>query len=263
MEMTNNLSKLLEDIKKTQAIAEHDLTDSPWQTRTAKEIAKSEAKRDLVPLKAKYLKEFSTKIAKVFVDGTPEQVKLFTELLNKEGATTFTSSNIYRYIAENVAPKLSYGSAFSSSAWVRLMEILGDVCRTYDVFPHTSPKEPNAPAIRTETDLVEVVKSVIRESFGDTLNRIYLTSNVLDSALSNRFEKDVAVVIVSGLSEPEKASLMDSLFPGQPSFSLTLATDEVPDKSTALKVYRRVYEAFSKKAAKKTNTETTKVESHQ
>ncbi len=253
------LGKILENIKSLQSLADFDLTEWDWTTRPGKEIQKSQAKRDLVPLRATYLKEFSNRTAKVFVDGTPEQVATFITLLNKEGGYTFTSPNIYDFLATMVVPKLSLGSTFSSAAWGRLNEVLGDICRTYEVYPHTMPQEPNSPQINSNADLVGVIKGVVRKAFGDTLNRVYLTSNFLNEALTTKFDKDVAIVVVAGLSDEEKSSVMETLFPGQPNFSLSMAPDETPDKSTALKVYRRVFEAFnSKKSAKKVTT----VETH-
>ncbi len=257
------LFKLIKTIKDNQDLVDADLTEWDWRTRPALEISKSEAKRTLVGLKGQYLKEFTKLTSKVFIDGTPEQVSSFTTLLTKEGANVFTAPNIYEFLADNTAPKLSYGNVFSTAAWMRLTEILADTCRTFDVYPHTPPVEPVNTAIYSKDDLVDVIKDVVRNAFGDTLNKVYLTSNFLNNALVNKFDKNMAIMVVSGLSENEKASLMDTLFPGQPSFSLSMAAEEVPDKSTALKVYRRVHETFIKAAKGKKAAETTKVESHQ
>ncbi len=257
------LLKLLANIEANQGLADADLSTWDWRTRPSMEINKSEARRALVNLKGEYLKEFTKLTAKLFVDGTPEQVTAITSLLTKEGANVLVAPNIYQFLADNTAPKLSFGEAFSTSAWLRLTELLGDTCRTFDVYPHTPPVQPQPVAVNNNDELVEVIKGVVREAFGDTLNRVYLTSIFLNNALVNKFDKDMAIVVVSGLSEKEKASLMDTLFPGQPSFSLSMAANEVPDKSTALKVYRRVYETFNKAGKGKKTEATTKVESHQ
>lgn len=243
---SKKLDELLKSLQQCREMATTDYAGWDWRTRPGMEVAKSQARRDLVDLTWKYQLELVKTVAKVFVTGDHDKVVKLASLLTKEGAFTIPSASMYEQLADMVAPTLSSGNAFSSPSYIRLIELVTEMAVNNRVDSSGPMEDPKFIGINNRQDLVDVIKKTVRSGFGDNLMKAFVINNFLEHAIKNSFNQQMSILVISGLSEQEKASLMDSIFPGQPSFELIIQKDEEVDKSMALKVYRRVSETFYK-----------------
>lgn len=251
--MSNTLKEVVEKLNEAKEMANMDLGDHPWQTRPGMEMRKAQAKRDVETLGVEYRKALQSSVAKLFIEGSTDNIKKFSKLLEKEGVTVFYVDSLYENIATVVQPTLSLGNSFSSAAFMRLVEMVGTFARAHGIIPHTNLVEPVGVGVNSLEELTNVVRDVVRNAFGDNLNKAYLYGNVVNIAFDRQFSGDLAVLVIKSSSSEEQSSLTESLFPGQPSFSLTMEDDESPDKSLALKIYRKMSETLTKSNKTLTN----------
>lgn len=259
----NKLQKLLTDLDNEKHFVNMDLSAVDWRTRPSMEMRQNQAKQNAKEIAFEFQKEFINTLAKVFVVGKPEKIDQFRKLLKKEGALSFSANSMYESIAEVVMPMLN-GEAFGAAAFIRLVEVVHAMSSVTGVYPDMPLQEPKGAVVHSMEDMVQLVKTVIRQAFGDRLNCNYILNNIANEALAMRYDKNMAVLVLSNLSNEEKAVMLESLFPGQPNFSLEIGDDEEVNKSLVLKIYSKISSTFHKlgklpktetKSEEKTETE--------
>lgn len=239
------IAEVLEKLNEARVIADRDLSGMPRQTLPGLEIQKAQAKREVRVLTNEYCSLVYPTVAKLFVRGTNEKVKEFVQLFSKTNPTVLVDS-MYEYVASVVQPTLSKGETFSASATIRLKEITGTVCNSYGVVPQRNFNPPTSISINTPQQLTDIVRDTIRDAFGDSLNKAYITGNLVSSALTGQFAGEMLVLVVPGTTAEEQNSLTEVLFPGQPQFSLDLTDGEMPDKAMVARLYRQMTDSFIK-----------------
>ena len=246
MKKNDKLTQLLKEINETTKIANLELLECDPQTRPGMEMMRNQARNYLNELNFNYQKTFMNTLSKVFVSASKEKLFQFKEQMSKEIAS-FHVKSMYEEIAELVQPTLSSDKIFSSSAYLRLIEILGTYSRMHGVYPHTNPVEPHGFSVNSFQELIDVVRNVTRSSFGDLLHKSYIYNMLLSEALKTKFDGEYSILLLDGLAEEEKKYFLDGLFPGQPSFNLTIGDDDqLKDRSAVLKIFRKIAEYFNK-----------------
>lgn len=243
---SKKLSELIKELDTTRDRANTDYSGWDWRTRPGMEIAKSQAKRDLVDLTWKYQLELVKTVAKVFVSGEQTKVEEFTKMLKKEGVFTLPAKSLYEQLAEMVEPTLSSGNNFSSSSYIRLIELVAEIANNNKVSSMGMMEDPKYVGINSRQELVQLIKKTVRSGFGDALMKAFIVNHFLEHAIENKFNEQMSILVISGLDDNERASLTDSIFPGQPSFELVIQKDEEVNKSMVLKVFRKISETFLK-----------------
>lgn len=165
--------------------------------------------------------------------------------LGKE-VEVFTLKNLYEELAEIVEPLMSKGSEFSSPAYLRLIDALGHYAGLLNCYPLYPPKQPVGVGAQDRQALVDIVKGVVRAAWGDNLNTAYIFYSIVNSAVNREFTGRMSAVLLGGLTEEEKDSLNNSLFPGRPAIHHSFEEGDLPDKSMALKIYRKICDRFYK-----------------
>jgi hypothetical protein len=258
--VSEKLEGVLKDLEAANQLANMDLMQHDWRTRSGMENLKYKSKERVLDLTMEYHKAFSEVVSKVFLNCSTEQVAKLGEELERYGLGAFHSVSLYHNLAEVVKPMLSLGSIFSTAAYVRLVELLGDLGRSHGIVPYNNPTEPVNVVCNTFDDLVNLVRNVVRASFGDQLNRAYILNTVAGSAIGRKFNGDKAVVLLNNMTPEEIGTFSEGLYPGQPTFNLEIDQgEEINYKSLVGKINTRVSQAFYKKseaASKQTQAET-------
>jgi hypothetical protein len=243
---SEKLNEILVRLKDAETTADIDLEAWDPRTRAGMQIRKNQAKRDIVDFAIEYQQEVTKTVVKVFVSGSRDYTQKLTELLKKEGVNAYYTESVYEDIARQVEPMLGTGRIFEAAAYNRLIDTANEYARMFGLYSANLEKQPSFRAVKSDQDLVGLVKEATRAMYGDSLNKSFLFNRFIREAIANRFNTNVSLLVVSNATTEEQTTLSKTLFVGQPNFSVELSENEVPTKSTALKIFRKVSESFLK-----------------
>ncbi len=237
---------MIKEIDESENMAKMELDNYPWQTRPGMEVRKAQAIKDLDRLKFEYKKEFLNHVAKVFVSGDKNR-DFFVNLFKGEGAFVESADRLYREISAYIEPQvLPWGSTFNSNAYMRLIDSVVSYARNSGLMQGFPLKEPLNQACNDFNDLVKLVKNTIRNAYGDSLNSAFLTNALGNEALTRKFDKDIAMFVLTDLSPEEKNTMPGLVLANQPSFALDLNDDETPTRAAVLKMQSKINDTFRK-----------------
>ncbi len=233
----SKISDLMMKIEETTHFAEQDLSNWPWQTRPGMISRQHQAKEELGVQKLEYQKVLLGSSVKVVVDGDALK-KEFVDLMKSEGAFVFSANHLYAELAAHIKPVVNFGHGLPPDALLKAKEITYLYARNFGARPLNDLTLPFGRAVTDFDDLIQVVKQSVRNAFGDSLNKYFLTNLYLEQGLKERFVKDLSLFVLVDLTNDEKGVLLDTLLTGQPNLLVELDS-EVP---------KAVYEKIHKKA---------------
>jgi hypothetical protein len=254
----NKFTEILSAIEEEKSWLDKDLDYVPGAYRQSTEARQNQAKRQLEDLKLEFRREFVNVVAKMFVTGPVDKINKFADFFSREGAGVFSADNMYKLMAEEIMPGIRFGTTFGINSYMQLLDVINNVARSLNVYAQNDFKEPSGVVINSLDDLVNTVKTVVRGAFDDRLNCTYILHRISNEALNVKFNNKFAVLVIPNASLEEKSVMLDSLFPGQPNFTLEIGEEEEPDKSMAMKIYNKISSTFFKLGKISTKTETNK-----
>jgi len=232
--MKNNLAKIVERIEEAQKLATFDLTEWDSRTRPGKELQKRQAQERLKELEENYNSELPKSIVKVFLNTNAEETAQLVNFLKTKEIEAIVAPSVYDFITVRVEPALRRDRVFDSGAYIKTIEATSEAARGIRNWVLNKEfTEPTHQSVPTKQNLLDVVKGVVRTSFGDSLNAEYVFKNIKENCLSTRFCGDYLVVLITDvLSQEELQNMANSLFPNQPSVTMELAQSEKKDLFT-------------------------------
>jgi hypothetical protein len=239
----SELSELVNKIKYASEMVQSNFHSHDYKTRPGMELQRQVAKKDLVVFSNQFKELFTKTVTKIFVSGaSKENLNTLAGLLEKEKLSVFHASSVYENIADTVRTRLSAGNLLTTPAFMTMNDTVKMLSNHFMVYPATTLVKPVDTVINDNATLVDIVRQTVRAAFGDELFKCYAYEQIFKLALDSGFDNKMAVVLVSQSSVEEKNSLLGSLFPGSPTFSVDLE-GEVPTRAHALKLLQKITHA--------------------
>lgn len=246
--MKSKLVQLAEEIAAVEPVAEQVLEGGSPATYMGRATAKNAATIRLKEIKEAYLAEVRGNAFAMVLDGPRALQTEFSDIAFLEGDTlTVNASALYERIASTVAQGLPPSGIMGASH-------SDFVFRAVDAVTEEMGMEVTKyPQIRSEYNtkvapLVDAVRSIIRETYGDDLNRAYLEYLAGTAAYARRYNKNVVPVVVMGTDPSEVESLAEVLFGGN---AIVVAVEEEVTKDTVLKTFGTVAKKLKAKTKSK------------
>lgn len=191
------------------AVAATNLDDVPRSVRAGRESQKRDAQAAIPDLKKRYadaLKRAAFGIA-VLGSGTEK----FVELARAEADVLVVDSLVlYRRIASRVSDAMGTGREFGVSHYGAVISELRAIAEELDITSLPSPKWTEPVSVSDEQGLFNHVRNMVDSGVGLDFAVLYISQQILDSALAAEADKNTVPVLVTGLGE--KATLVSKLF---------------------------------------------------
>jgi len=241
--MQNNQSVELQDLLKTVTEEEHfaytELDAMDYTVRPAWEAKQAEARVKLPNLRTKLQNAVASRLVKVFVAGSPENVEELVGMLSTE-VPTFTVKPFYVEVAECLLPTLGREAEVTGATYLSLNDVLRKYAGAYRVMPHSVLPQLASVVTPDIQQLAGVVRDTTRAAFGDVLNGAYIYHQVTNEAIAKSFTKEVGVVVLTGMTKEEKKELNGVVFQNTQSIDVVLKTK--PDKGIVTSILKKLTE---------------------
>lgn len=203
------LTEILTEIQTQEGFKDADLTPQPINGQVpgseiarvdALAIAKRQATERIEELRNLYDRTVYQTSVVMFVTGDEEKQKAFMEAATKEDAVCMKSDAFYRAIAASAKARMSMASIVNTSVSSEITEQIARALGQYA--PNTFLQYPRMPAqyidsvVKTETELVKIVKDTAKPTVEVPLNVTWLERNVAGLAFSQRFAAEPLAVVV-------------------------------------------------------------------
>jgi hypothetical protein len=213
-----SLKEVIDEIKSVSQIAERDL--SGWDPRTLQGVqaAKNEAKRKLQTLSLVYRQSLANSVTKVFLVGDVSRVDSFLEQAG-DSILAVRGDDLYRQLATAVNKTMDGTRRFGTGQLNRLASSLDDfaVVLGVETFPYPKMDRNHMGTVLPEIeDVLGLVRTIVRNTAGDSVNRIFLEQAISNKALGRTIKESKVTAVIGGLSTIEASALGASLFPGRP-----------------------------------------------
>lgn len=232
MAANDKLKQILDDLTKAKKNASLDVLAWPDpRTRPSAQLRKTKGMEDVVKLTQEYSRLVSKHFLRVFVGG--ERAKDFATFAASGGAVVADGVEFYDSLAKGVAQSQDPKSPrFGPHQQLRLTAELSFYGRANGYVSVMAPR-PIQGNLDTPTPthdvLVAQVRSAIRATNGDDLNRLHLERKILANAIEVAANTNIIPVIITGLTTEEVQGLSKTLFGGSPAMDLTAGPDSTND----------------------------------
>lgn len=225
-----NLKNLLHEIDENRKWAEQDISALPVRTRPALETAVKEAQIRLKDLVDQYQKSVTQNAVGVMVVGPKEQAKQFAELAEETGGTFTLDGNLLYYtLATVVDSTLGHTRVFEPANMARLTSAIRDAAVDLGITTMNAPKYREK-LLPTLDDTVALVRDLVREAAGDSMNVLFLRKQLAQGALEQRYTGAVTPVVIVNVTEDEMGGLKPLLPKGSTVASLSSETAVTKEK---------------------------------
>lgn len=164
-------------------------------------IAKRQANERLEELRNLYDRTVYQTSVVIFVTGAPDKQKAFLEAATKEDAVCVQSDAFYRSIAAAAKARMSAASIVNTAVST---EIVNQLARALGEFaPNTFLQYPKMPpqyidsVVKSEDELLAVVKATAKPTVEIPLNVTWLERNVANLAYAQKFAAEPLAVVVA------------------------------------------------------------------
>lgn len=212
----NRLQELMDDIKNLSMTAKRNPVDY-GVTGPAIAVAATQAKEELVKVKAEYGKELLAHCVPIFVMGPLEHQARFAEIAHEEyGTIEVYTGKLYRSLAARIQPSIGPTGEFGTQQASLLINGLKDAGVDLGVRDVAVPKHTGLPVVlKTPLDTITYVKNSVRASDGDELNRVAVEQELVALAVSARKSNQALPVVLLETEDMGEVSGLKSLFTRQ------------------------------------------------
>jgi hypothetical protein len=238
------VKKLLEQITADELAVAEDL--GGWDPRTVigKQMAKRQAEDRLGGLRAEYKKAVAEAAVGIVLEGSVETQADFAALAEDEASTiTVNANEMYLTIAKKVLPSLGRDQLFTATQSGLMFEAIEEIATNVEApLALTAPiGTPPFSHVFSEQECANLIRSVIRKAIGESLNALYLEKQVVEKALSVRYNSNVVPVVITNAVPEEVDGLVKALFAGR-NFPVKLTGNITKDSvlKTLLQIKKKI-----------------------
>lgn len=239
-----SLKDILKSLGEAKKLASVDLEAWDWRSRASMAITVNEAKERLESLFKQYNAQIAERSLGIFVLGP--KAEEFAKLAEAEGGTiTVRADAVYRKIVESIEPYMPDSGDFGVIQFGRLTQALVDLGHELGIKVMDVPRHRLAKT-ETKAALISLVRDIVRETFEDDLNRLYVMSLIEKRAFDANFSGTVLPVVVIGLTDAQEAKGLTSAF-AKFGTQVVTDTDTEVTKESVLEVFNSVKERLKPK----------------
>ena len=249
---TEQLQKLLEDIQKHTTTANIDLDNLPPSVRGGWGSSKREAAEKLVPLKQKYAAALMSGRAGVFLLGPSDKQADFGAVFTKYGDLVADADALYSRLATPVEAAMGDTRQWGVTQSHQLILGLKEVMTELNLTELDSPSHAVMPILEDAKAVKEHIRSIVRQTLGDSLNRLYIEAQFAKAATEICYTNSTSPALVVNAREDEIAGLGKAFGRGILRTITLSAEDEVNVEFVLNKVMQQKTEVSPKKKQTKT-----------
>lgn len=239
------LAELFNKFEENTKIGSMDINEIHQFTRPAwgKKIA--EAKDSAKTLKAEYRTELLANAVAIFLQGPSDKVEEFQALVlaEKEGVTA-SATELYECLTAAAEAVTTQTRQWTIAQTQRVLAELQSIMREIGTNVIAAPKWPIGTPVPTHQDTYNLVKSFIQKDPENSLNRLYVEHQALETALQMSYTNTVVPVVVSGALTDEYSSLSASF--GKNYVEVKIDETDVIDKDFLVKTFKTANKKMQK-----------------
>jgi hypothetical protein len=244
--MTKNLETIVAEIDKASVTANKNLEDLHPNVRGGWSLAILDAKDKLKVLRGEYKTALFKSAVAIFPEGEAAKVAEFALLVRDENEGLSVNAHaLYERLADALEPTFSeartWGIAQTHKLHLLLQEVMFELSIAEIPFPSTAQEV----VVPTREALVAQVRSMLRDSVGDDLNRLYLEKLIVDEATKIRYTNERTPVLILGASQDEAPALAKFMALG--SFRIKITNEDVVNKDFMIQAFKQANQALRKK----------------
>lgn len=244
----NPLKQLMKEYDEAEKFANADLSSWPVKTLPGAQMRQRECKELVDTLAGKYADAVGDVIVTIFTTGPRSAQEAFAEIAKVEAETIVADSqSLYARLSGRCEESMGDRRTFGVTQLGILIGELTEVGRELNARNIPIPKIFDVTHCKTQQDVIDTVRNLVRGVVADALNMSSLSREVVKKALAIRYTKSVVPVVVIGASEEELGPLSKELFPGRLStFTVDTTSLKALDKENVLQVFTSIRESLSK-----------------
>ncbi len=241
------LEKTLSEIDAATEVANKNLELLHPNVRPAFAVAIREAAEKLPALQKAYKETLFSNAVVFCLSGDSAKVEAFTAITGAMGNVFHADAQeLYVNLAKEVEPVIGGDRLFSLLQLHHLTMAVADTARGLGMTDDlNAPQLGDAKALRTSADVVEHVRTLCTNAFGESVNAKYILSQLSEQAVKARFIGNVFAAVIKNSFPAVQAAVTSEAFATYGVKNITLTevklsdTDEVTEEFV-LKVFESV-----------------------
>lgn len=246
------IEDIMDELKSVAVVASRDINILPFATRSAHQNAIRSAVEQLVDLRKEYDEKLFSNAYAVVVTGDEVKVEDFKAATDSIGGLTFNFDDFYEILASAVEPSIGFQREFGiNQAFIMMQKLENLLVNNGLEFSVKDPNITKSRVVPTRQDLVNYVREILTNAYGNTLTYLYVRANLLARAISvGHVKKALAVTFTGGSSDDLAAAA--PLFKNMAQVDVT---DAEVDQAYAINTFNKLNKKKPKKAESHNETE--------
>lgn len=223
------LKELVEELNKTEKIANQEIESVERRFRPGREMARNQAREKMAELKSEYQEELAKTLVLKFVPNT----------FKTDSKLTFDSNALYAPLVKSLKGVMT-NNAFLLDHYFMTIRFLTDTALELGLDQYSVPDlDTNKSVANTTEELYDLVKSYDRSTNGLSLTKAFAENLISDLALKNNISDDRNVIYI--FNENQEQKFASQLFDGCKTETLEEETATIPQevKNTPKKQSRK------------------------
>jgi hypothetical protein len=231
------LKEIIKDLERAKKTSNICLEDIPWKNRGGIQIAMRTA-TDQMPELIKELTNtlIPSKLIAVYASGSAAIINQVVEFMNTNGGIIVDVNDMYRRIVDRVEQTYSHGRVFTTTQHSAIIQVLRQIGTELELPFLDCPKYVETICPNTASTLYHV-RQIIRDTFGDTLNKQYIIYQLIQNVLQQGFEGNRVPILVLNALTVEEKQLLNTLFTVNCSFEFP--PDFIVDQKNISKIFKK------------------------
>lgn len=236
----------LDEVQKTIDVEPN--LDSPtyYRARSAWQNNIAEAKIRKAALLSELQKELLANGVAIFLIGPAGHVEEFKRIANEESSVlNIAADGLYQRLAQRIEPALGAKRTFSANENMMLISALREVGIDLKLESLSQPQLMDVAHPENFDALVDLVRSLVRGSATDELNRVYIEDAVGKEGYAVRYKGTVVPVILTGATAEEIPTLSVSF--KRSANTINIDQEVTVDKTYVLDQFQDIMKQLKKK----------------
>lgn len=243
--MKRSTEAVLNDIEQVQQIANTDLEAVSWQTRGSWEVNVRQAKEQLDALTKEYRERILAGSVAIFVEGDAAKAAQFVEIGEAEANTiTLDAGALYKKLAAVVEPALGTSREFTTHALSLLTVTIKNLKSDMGYREPVNARMHDIVHLRDHEELVQYIRTLVREADGDNMNRLFMENELVQKALQIRYMSNTVPVVVLNATSEEGANLVSAF--GKGTFVVPVGEGDEVNSEFVIKAFKQVQKRLKK-----------------
>jgi hypothetical protein len=250
--MKRKLEEILAEYKANVETAARDINTLPYNTRSAHQTAIRAAKDQVLVLRQEYDDVLFQNAYAVVAVGSTFKTDQFVITTREIGGVDYNFDAVYKTLATYVNATIGFTREFGPNQGYTMMQKLEQILQINGVdFQIKDPNITTTCICSTYTDVVDHIREVLTQTFGNVLTYLLVRNNLLTQALAIGHTKKALAVTFTGSSNGQD---LIAVAPLLKDVQLLDVTDATIDSAYVISIFNKMN--------KKNKLKTNQAESH-